>query len=178
MSRVGKNPVTIPQGVTIDVAGGVATVKGKLGTLKLPITKEVDVSVKDGKVWVKPLQDDDTRSRVLWGTTRANLRNMVEGVSKGYSKALEINGVGYRAAVQGKNLQLQMGYSHDVLFPIPEGITIKCEKPTAVLISGFDKQKVGQVAAEIRSVRPPEPYKGKGIKYDTETILRKEGKKK
>jgi large subunit ribosomal protein L6 len=177
MSRVGKNPVTLPQGVTVDVAGGVATVKGKLGTLKLPITKQVDVSVKDGKVWVKPLVED-TQSRVLWGTTRANLRNMVEGVSKGYSKALEINGVGYRAAVQGKNLQLQMGYSHDVLYPIPEGITIKCEKPTAVLISGFDKQKVGQVAAEIRAVRPPEPYKGKGIKYDTETILRKEGKKK
>ena len=178
MSRVGKNPVTIPQGVTVDVAGGVATVKGKLGTLKLPITKQVDVSVKDGKVWVKPLQEDDTQSRVLWGTTRANLRNMVEGVSKGYSKALEISGVGYRAAVQGKNLQLQMGYSHDVLYPIPEGITIKCEKPTAVLITGYDKQKVGQVAAEIRAVRPPEPYKGKGIKYDTETILRKEGKKK
>ena len=177
MSRVGKNPVTIPQGVTVDVASGVATVKGKLGTLKLPITKEVDVSVKDGKVWVKPVQEN-TQSRVLWGTTRANLRNMVEGVSKGYSKALEINGVGYRAAVQGKNLQLQLGYSHDVLYPIPEGITIKCEKPTAVLISGYDKQKVGQVAAEIRAVRPPEPYKGKGIKYDTETILRKEGKKK
>jgi large subunit ribosomal protein L6 len=177
MSRVGKNPVTIPQGVTIDVAGGVATVKGKLGTLKLPITKEVDVSVKDGKVLVKPVNETN-ESRVMWGTTRANLRNMVEGVSKGYSKALEINGVGYRAAVQGKNLQLQMGYSHDVLYPIPEGITIKCEKPTAVLISGYDKQKVGQVAAEIRAVRPPEPYKGKGIKYDTETILRKEGKKK
>jgi len=177
MSRVGKNPVTIPQGVTVDVASGVATVKGKLGTLKLPITKEVDVSVQDGKVWVKPVQEN-TQSRVLWGTTRANLRNMVEGVSKGYSKALEINGVGYRAAVQGKNLQLQMGYSHDVLYPIPEGITIKCEKPTAVLISGYDKQKVGQVAAEIRAVRPPEPYKGKGIKYDPETILRKEGKKK
>ena len=177
MSRVGKNPVTIPQGVTVDVASGVATVKGKLGTLKLPITKEVDVSVQDGKVWVKPVQEN-TQSRVLWGTTRANLRNMVEGVSKGYSKALEINGVGYRAAVQGKNLQLQMGYSHDVLYPIPEGITIKCEKPTAVLISGYDKQKVGQVAAEIRAVRPPEPYKGKGIKYDSEHILRKEGKKK
>jgi large subunit ribosomal protein L6 len=177
MSRVGKNPVSIPQGVTVDVAGGVATVKGKLGTLKLPITKEVDVSVQDGKVLVKPVNETN-ESRVMWGTTRANLRNMVEGVSKGYSKALEINGVGYRAAVQGKNLQLQMGYSHDVLYPIPEGITIKCEKPTAVLISGYDKQKVGQVAAEIRAVRPPEPYKGKGIKYDTETILRKEGKKK
>jgi large subunit ribosomal protein L6 len=177
MSRVGKNPVSIPQGVTVDVAGGVATVKGKLGTLKLPITKEVDVSVQDGKVLVKPVNETN-ESRVMWGTTRANLRNMVEGVSKGYSRALEINGVGYRAAVQGKNLQLQMGYSHDVVYPIPEGITIKCEKPTAVLISGFDKQKVGQVAAEIRAVRPPEPYKGKGIKYDTETILRKEGKKK
>ena len=177
MSRVGKNPVALPQGVTVEVAAAVATVKGKLGTLKLPITKEVDVSVQDGKVLVKPANETN-ESRVMWGTTRANLRNMVEGVSKGYSKALEINGVGYRAAVQGKNLQLQMGYSHDVLYPIPEGITIKCEKPTAVLISGFDKQKVGQVAAEIRAVRPPEPYKGKGIKYDTETILRKEGKKK
>jgi large subunit ribosomal protein L6 len=177
MSRVGKNPVTIPQGVTVDVAGGVATVKGKLGTLKLPITKEVDVSVKDGKVWVKPVHETN-QSRVMWGTTRANLRNMVEGVSKGYIKNLEINGVGYRAAVQGKNLQLQMGFSHDVVYPIPEGITIKCEKPTAIQISGFDRQKVGQVAAEIRAVRSPEPYKGKGIKYDTETILRKEGKKK
>ena len=178
MSRVGKNPVSIPQGVTVDVAGGVATVKGKLGTLKLPIRSDVDVSVKDGKVWVKPLEADDTRSRVQWGTTRANLRNMVEGVSKGYSKSLEINGVGYRAAVQGKNLQLQMGYSHDVLYPIPEGITIKCEKPTSVLITGFDKQKVGQVAAEIRRWRKPEPYKGKGIKYRGEYIFRKEGKKK
>jgi large subunit ribosomal protein L6 len=177
MSRVGKNPVTIPQGVTVDVASGVATVKGKLGTLKLPITKEVDVSVQDGKVLVKPVNETN-ESRVMWGTTRANLRNMVEGVSKGYTKNLEISGVGYRAAVQGKNLQLQMGYSHDVSYPIPEGITIKCEKPTAIQITGFDKQKVGQVAAEIRAVRPPEPYKGKGIKYDTETILRKEGKKK
>jgi large subunit ribosomal protein L6 len=177
MSRVGKNPVAIPQGVTVEVGGGVATVKGKLGTLKLPISKNVTVSVKDGQVLVEP-QGETQESRIMWGTTRANLRNMVDGVSKGYSKALEINGVGYRAAVQGKNLQLQMGYSHDVLYPIPEGITIKCEKPTAVLISGFDKQKVGQVAAEIRAVRPPEPYKGKGIKYDGEHILRKEGKKK
>jgi large subunit ribosomal protein L6 len=178
MSRVGKNPVSIPQGVTVDVAGGVATVKGKLGTLKLPIRSDVDVSVKDGKVWVKPQHAEDQQSRIMWGTTRATLRNMVEGVSKGYSKALEINGVGYRAAVQGKNLQLQMGYSHDVIYPIPEGITIKCEKPTSILVSGFDKHKVGQVAAEIRAVRPPEPYKGKGIKYDSEHILRKEGKKR
>jgi large subunit ribosomal protein L6 len=177
MSRVGKNPVAIPQGVTVDVAGGVATVKGKLGTLKLPISKNVTVSVKDGKVLVEP-QGETQESRIMWGTTRANLRNMVDGVSKGYSKALEINGVGYRAAVQGKNLQLQMGYSHDVSYPIPEGITIKCEKPTSIQITGFDKQKVGQVAAEIRGVRPPEPYKGKGIKYEGEHILRKEGKKK
>jgi large subunit ribosomal protein L6 len=177
MSRVGKNPVEVPQGVTIDVAGGSATVKGKLGTLKLPISTEVEVKVEDGKVWVKPL-NESKQARMSWGSTRANLRNMVDGVSKGYVKNLEITGTGYRAAVQGKNLQLQMGYSHDVTFPIPEGIAIKCEKPTAISISGFDKQKVGQIAAEIRAVRPPEPYKGKGIKYEGEHILRKEGKKK
>jgi large subunit ribosomal protein L6 len=177
MSRVGKNPVAVPQGVSIDVGGGAATVKGKLGTLKLPISTEVEVKVEDGKVWVKPLSESK-QARMSWGATRANLRNMVEGVSKGYVKNLEITGTGYRAAVQGKNLQLQMGYSHDVTFPIPEGIAIKCDKPTAISISGFDKQKVGQVAAEIRAVRPPEPYKGKGIKYEGEHILRKEGKKK
>lgn len=177
MSRVGKNPVALPQGVTVELGGGVATVKGKLGTLKLPINKNVDVKVEDGKVWVKPISNSK-QSRMMWGTTRANLRNSVEGVSKGFTKNLEINGVGYRAAVQGKNLQLQVGYSHDVLYPIPEGITIKCEKPTSIAISGFDRQRVGQVAAEIRAYKQPEPYKGKGIKYDTETILRKEGKKK
>jgi large subunit ribosomal protein L6 len=177
MSRVGKNPVEVPQGVTIDVAGGAATVKGKLGTLKLPISTEVEVSVQDGKVWVKPLSESK-QARMSWGATRANLRNMVEGVSKGYVKNLEITGTGYRAAVQGKNLQLQMGYSHDVTFPIPEGIQVKCDKPTSISISGFDKQKVGQIAAEVRAVRPPEPYKGKGIKYEGEKILRKEGKKK
>ena len=177
MSRVGKNPVEVPQGVTIDVVGGAATVKGKLGTLKLPISTQVEVKVEGGKVSVTPL-NESKQARMSWGATRANLRNMVEGVSKGYVKNLEITGTGYRAAVQGKNLQLQMGYSHDVTFPIPEGIQIKCEKPTSISITGFDKQKVGQVAAEIRAVRPPEPYKGKGIKYDGEHILRKEGKKK
>jgi large subunit ribosomal protein L6 len=177
MSRVGKNPVAVPQGVTIDVAGGAATVKGKLGTLMLPISSDVEVKFEDGKVWVKP-RAESKQARMDWGSTRANLRNMVEGVSKGYVKNLEITGTGYRAAVQGKNLQLQMGYSHDVTFPIPEGIQIKCDKPTSISITGFDKQKVGQVAAEIRAVRPPEPYKGKGIKYDGEHILRKEGKKK
>ncbi len=177
MSRVGKNPVAIPPDVSVEVGGGVARVKGKLGALALSIASEVEVSVEDGKVWVKP-RAQSQRARIVWGTTRANLRNMVEGVSKGYSKNLEINGVGYRASVQGKNLHLQLGYSHDVLFPIPDGITVKCEKPTSILVSGFDRQKVGQVAAEIRAFRRPEPYKGKGIKYDSETILRKEGKKK
>jgi large subunit ribosomal protein L6 len=177
MSRVGKNPVAIPQGVTVDVAGGVATVKGKLGTLKLPVSSHVEVKVEDGKVWVKPLSESKD-ARMMWGSTRANLRNLVQGVSAGYTRNLEINGVGYRAAVQGKNLQLQLGFSHDVLYAIPEGITIKCDKPTSISISGFDKQRVGQVAAEIRGYKRPEPYKGKGIKYDNETVLRKEGKKK
>ncbi|MDY0885836.1 50S ribosomal protein L6 [Dongia soli] len=177
MSRVGKNPVAIPQGVTVEVAGGVATVKGKLGTMKLPVSSHVSVTVEDGKVSVKPLTQSKD-ARMMWGTTRANLRNLVTGVSTGYTKNLEINGVGYRASVQGKNLQLQLGFSHDVLYPIPEGITIKCDKPTSISITGFDRQRVGQVAAEIRGYKRPEPYKGKGIKYDTETILRKEGKKK
>ena len=177
MSRVGKNPIAIPQGVTVDVASGEATVKGKLGTLKLPVSNHVSVTIEDGKVWVKPLTQSKD-ARMMWGSTRANLRNLVQGVSAGFTKNLEINGVGFRAAVQGKNLQLQLGFSHDVLYPIPEGITIKCEKPTSISISGFDKQRVGQVAAEIRGYKRPEPYKGKGIKYDTETVRRKEGKKK
>jgi large subunit ribosomal protein L6 len=177
MSRVGKNPVALPQGVSVDIAAGLATVKGKLGALKLPISKEVEVKVDGDKVWVKPITESK-QARMSWGATRANLRNMVEGVSKGFTKVLEINGTGYRAAVQGKNLQLNLGYSHDVSYPIPEGITVKCDKPTSITITGFDKQVVGQVAAEIRGFREPEPYKGKGIKYATETILRKEGKKK
>lgn len=177
MSRVGKNPVALPQGVSVDIAAGLATVKGKLGALKLPISKEVELKVDGDKVWVKPITESK-QARMSWGATRANLRNMVEGVSKGFTKVLEINGTGYRAAVQGKNLQLNLGYSHDVSYPIPEGITVKCDKPTSITITGFDKQVVGQVAAEIRGFREPEPYKGKGIKYATETILRKEGKKK
>jgi large subunit ribosomal protein L6 len=177
MSRVGKNPVALPQGVSVDLAGGQATVKGKLGTLKLPISSHVEVKVEGDKVWVKPITETK-QARMSWGATRANLKNMVEGVSKGFTKNLEINGTGYRAAVQGKNLQLNLGYSHDVSYPIPEGITVKCEKPTSISITGFDKQKVGQVASEIRAYRKPEPYKGKGIKYSDETILRKEGKKK
>lgn len=177
MSRVGKYPVTVPQGVDVVIAGQKFTAKGKLGQLEYTLPEEVEVKHEDGKVTVTP-QDQSKRARTLWGTTRANINNLVQGVSAGFTRNLEINGVGYRAAVAGKKLTLQLGYSHDVVFDIPDGITIKCERPTAIEISGFDKQKVGQVAAVIRSFRPPEPYKGKGIKYADETILRKEGKKK
>ena len=177
MSRIGKNPVTIPQGVTVDVAGQTLTCKGKLGTLKLPLSQEVSAAVKDGKVTVTP-NDQTKHARMQWGTTRAHINNMVAGVSKGFTKNLEIEGVGYRASVQGKNLVLQLGYSHDVVFPIPAEIKITCEKPTAIAITGPDRQQVGETAAVIRAFRKPEPYKGKGIKYADEHIRRKEGKKK
>jgi large subunit ribosomal protein L6 len=177
MSRIGKNPVNIPQGVTVEVAGQTLTCKGKLGTLKLPISQDVSAAVKDGKVTVTP-KDQSKRARVQWGTTRAHINNMVAGVSKGFTKNLEIEGVGYRASVQGKNLVLQLGYSHDVVFPIPAEIKITCEKPTSIAITGPDRQQVGQTAAVIRAFRKPEPYKGKGIKYADEHIRRKEGKKK
>jgi large subunit ribosomal protein L6 len=177
MSRIGKNPVTVPSGVNIDIAGQTVTAKGKLGTLKLVVSNEVVPTLEDGKVWVKP-KSDTKRARTLWGTTRALVNNMVTGVSKGFSVGLEINGVGYRAAVQGKILNLQLGYSHDINFDIPSDVTITCEKPTAITVTGADKQRVGAVAAKIRSFRRPEPYKGKGVKYTTETIRRKEGKKK
>jgi large subunit ribosomal protein L6 len=177
MSRIGKNPVTIPQGVTVDVAGQMLTCKGKLGTLKLPLSQDVSAAVKDGKVTVTP-KDQSKRARMQWGTTRAHINNMVAGVSKGFTKNLEIEGVGYRASVQGKNLVLQLGYSHDVVFPIPAEIKITCEKPTSIAITGPDRQQVGETAAVIRAFRKPEPYKGKGIKYAAEHIRRKEGKKK
>lgn len=177
MSRIGKYPVAVPAGVTVDVKGKDISVKGKLGASALKAVDDVDVSLEDGKVWVRP-KSDEKRARMMWGTTRALINNMVKGVSEGFTVDLEINGVGYRAAVQGKNLQLQLGYSHDVVYPIPSDVTIKTEKPTAISITGKDKDRVGQIAAEIRSFRGPEPYKGKGIKYATETILRKEGKKK
>src|SRR5580704_29923 len=177
MSRIGKYPVTIPQGVTVEVAGQTITAKGKLGTIKLPVSGEVSAAVQDGKVVVKP-KTETKRARVHWGTMRALVNNMVAGVSKGFTKNLEIEGVGYRAAVQGKNLVLQLGYSHDVTFPIPSEIKITCEKPTAIAISGADRRQVGQMAAVLRSYRKPEPYKGKGIKYAGEHIRRKEGKKK
>jgi large subunit ribosomal protein L6 len=141
------------------------------------LTKNVEATLDGNKLWVKPV-GDDKRSRMMWGTTRALLNNMVKGVSEGFTINLEINGVGYRAAVQGKVLQLSLGFSHEVNFPIPDDVTIRCEKPTAIQITGKDSQRVGQVAANIRAYRGPEPYKGKGVKYETETILRKEGKKK
>jgi large subunit ribosomal protein L6 len=177
MSRVGKNPVTVPNGVTVNIAGRTLKAKGKLGELSLDLSEQVDVALEDGHVTVKPA-NDSKQSRVMWGTVRNLVRNMVVGVADGFTKQLEINGVGYRAAVQGKVLQLQLGYSHDVNYPIPADVAIKCEKPTAITITGADKQRVGQVAAEIRAYRKPEPYKGKGIKYADEHIRRKEGKKK
>ncbi|MGD1878450.1 MAG: 50S ribosomal protein L6 [Kiloniellaceae bacterium] len=177
MSRVGKNPVEVPSGVEIAVKGGLVSAKGKLGSLDFQATDDVAITQEDGKIWVKPA-NDSKKARAMWGTARSRIQNMVVGVSEGFKKDLEINGVGYRAAVQGQALNLQLGFSHDVAYPIPEGISIKCEKPTAITITGADKQKVGQVAAEIRAYRPPEPYKGKGVKYADEVILRKEGKKK
>lgn len=179
MSRVGKNPVTAPSGVEMAIAAGVVKVKGKRGELTMPLREDlVTVKVDGGSATVEPNNPDDRRSRAMWGTTRANIQNMVTGVSEGFSKELELVGVGYRAAVQGKTLQLNLGFSHDVNYPIPDGIEVKCEKPTSITITGYNKQQVGQIASEIRSYRPPEPYKGKGVKYVDEYILRKEGKKK
>jgi large subunit ribosomal protein L6 len=177
MSRVGKNPVPIPAGVTIDLKGQALKVKGKKGELSLVVHDDVSVA-KDGDKLVFAPRTESRRARMQWGTARNLASNMVRGVSDGFTVNLEINGVGYRAQADAKMLKLQLGYSHDVEVPIPTGITIKAPKPTEVEITGADRQKVGQLAAEIRSLRPPEPYKGKGIKYSTETIRRKEGKKK
>ena len=177
MSRVGKNPVAIPSGVTATLNGKLLVVKGKLGELKLNISDEVETSVADGKVSVKP-RSETKRARAQWGTTRALINNMVKGVSQGYKKTLELNGVGLKASAQGKKLNLALGFSHDVNFPIPEGVEVKTPTPTSIEITGADRQRVGQVAANIRGYKGPEPYKGKGIKYSDETILRKEGKKK
>jgi large subunit ribosomal protein L6 len=177
MSRIGKHPVPVPAGVDVQVNGQTITAKGKLGQLSMTVVDDVAASKEGDTVVVKP-RTDSKRARMMWATTRTLVNNMVVGVSQGYTVNLEINGVGYRAAVQGNELVLQLGYSHEVKYPVPDGITIRTEKPTAISVSGFDKQKVGQVAAEIRSFRGPEPYKGKGIKYETEVLLRKEGKKK
>ena len=177
MSRIGKKPVTIPSGVTADIANGVITVKGPKGTLTLTMREEISYTVDGNSIIVKPANDTQA-ARAFWGMQRTLVDNLVVGVTEGYTKTLNITGVGYRANSQGSNLKLQLGYSHDVDFTIPEGIEIKTPDNTTVLISGIDKQKVGQVAAEIRRWRKPEPYKGKGIKYRGEFIFRKEGKKK
>jgi large subunit ribosomal protein L6 len=176
MSRVAKNPVSLPQGVTAQIAAGLVTIKGAKGSLSLPLGNDVTVSEKDKALLVSFGTAEGARVRA--GSTRAHLANMVEGVTKGYERKLELVGVGFRAAIAGKTLNLTLGFSHIVNFPIPDGITIEAPTQTEVLIKGTDKQRVGQVAAEIRSIRPPEPYKGKGVKYSDEKITLKEGKKK
>lgn len=178
MSRIGKHPVPVPSGVQVNLSGQSLNAKGPKGQLSVTLAEDVAVSMQDGKILVLPRDKASRRGKMLWGMSRTLVSNMVKGVAEGFKVDLEINGVGYRAAIQGKNLVLQLGFSHEVTYPIPEGIDIKVEKQTAVSISGADKQKVGQIAAEIRSYRSPEPYKGKGIKYADERILRKEGKKK
>ena len=177
MSRVGKNPVAIPAGVTIELKGQHLKAKGKRGELQLMVHDDVTVAKEAEGLVFKP-RNESRRARMQWGTARNLASNVVRGVSDGFTINLEINGVGYRAAADAKMLKMQLGFSHDVEIPIPAGIQIKAVKPTEIEISGSDRQRVGQIAAEIRNLRPPEPYKGKGIKYSTETIRRKEGKKK
>ena len=177
MSRIGKKSVPVPAGVTVNLAGQNVTVKGPKGELRFALVEHVLAKMEDGGVKVDP-RDQSKLARSCWGMSRTMIRNMITGVTEGFSKSLEINGVGYRAAVAGKDLQLNLGYSHDVKYPIPAGIDIKTPKPTEIVITGIDKQRVGQVAAEIREFRGPEPYKGKGVKYVGEYIFRKEGKKK
>ncbi|MET1756783.1 50S ribosomal protein L6 [Novosphingobium sp. RD2P27] len=177
MSRIGKRPVAIPSGVTADIKDGVLSVKGPKGTLTLTMRDEISYTLDEGSILVKPA-NDTKEARAFWGMQRTLVSNLVEGVTAGFTKTLEITGVGYRASAQGKKLKLQLGYSHDVDIDVPEGIEIKTPDNTTIEISGTDKQKVGQIAAEIRRWRKPEPYKGKGIKYRGEYIFRKEGKKK
>jgi large subunit ribosomal protein L6 len=177
MSRVGKKAVVLPAGVTAKVEGQTIAIKGSKGELRFVAPGDVSVAFAENQIKVDP-RNETKRARAQWGTTRAQVNNLVVGVTKGFEKKLEISGVGYKAAVVGKNLQLSLGYSHDVVFPIPQGIAIVAPKPTEITITGIDKRQVGQVAAEIRAFRPPEPYKGKGVKYAGEFIFRKEGKKK
>jgi len=177
MSRIGKNPVKLPNGVTASVSGQAISVKGPKGELSFTAGDEVTVAQNDGAITVAP-RDQSKRARAAWGLSRTMVANLVEGVSKGFERRLEINGVGLRAAVEGKALKLSLGYSHEINYPIPDGISIACARPTEILVSGANRQQVGQVAAEIRGFRPPEPYKGKGVKYADEHIHRKEGKKK
>ncbi len=177
MSRIGKKPIPIPSNVEATVSGQEVRVKGPQGELSILLLDDVRVSKNDDAIVVEPI-NDTKRARSMWGMSRTLVQNLMTGVTDGFKKSLEISGVGYRAALQGKNLQIQVGLSHDVVYPVPEGITVECPRPTEIVVSGIDKQRVGQVAAEIRSYRPPEPYKGKGIRYGDEYIFRKEGKKK
>jgi large subunit ribosomal protein L6 len=177
MSRIGKKPVAVPQGVTASVDGQTVTAKGPKGELKFVVNDEVLVKLDDGEIAVEP-RDQSKDARSKWGMTRTQIENIVTGVKDGFERRLEITGVGYRAAMQGKNLQLALGFSHDVVYEAPEGVTISVPKPTEIVVNGIDKQVVGQVAAEIRKYRGPEPYKGKGVRYAGERIVRKEGKKK
>jgi len=177
MSRIGKKSVVIPSGVTAKLEGQTIAVKGSKGELKFTAPQEVSVKIDGGAVHVTPL-GEDKRARAMWGMTRAQIANLIGGVTNGFEKKLEINGVGYKAAIAGKNLRLSLGYSHDVVYPIPPGVTITTPKPTEIMVAGVDKKQVGQVAAEIRAFRRPEPYKGKGVKYAGEFIFRKQGKKK
>ena len=177
MSRVGKSPVALPSGVTVTVSGSEVAVKGAKGELKMKLVPEVSIEVKDGKAWVTPVSKE-TRARTMWGTYRNQINNMVEGVSKGFTVNMEIQGVGYRAAADKNYLSMALGFSHEIKYAIPAGIEIKCAKPTEIAITGADKDLVGQIAAEIRKLRKPEPYKGKGVRYQGETVRMKEGKKK
>ena len=177
MSRIGKKPVAVPSGVTANVNGQTVTAKGPKGELKFVVNEEVLVKLDDGQVAVEP-RDESKSARSKWGMSRTQIVNIMNGVKDGFEKRLEISGVGYRAAMQGKNLQLSLGFSHEVVYQTPEGITISVPKPTEIVVNGIDKQQVGQVAAEIREYREPEPYKGKGVKYAGEKIVLKEGKKK
>lgn len=177
MSRVGKHPVALPAGVECQLSDKEISIKGKLGQLSMALTSFVRVEQIDRTIKVTPA-NDEKQSQAMWGTTRKNIMNMVEGVSQGFKRRLEIQGVGYRAALQGNELVLQLGHSHEIRYPVPKGITITCEKPTLIQIEGHDRQRVGQVAAEIRAYRGPEPYKGKGVRYEDEYVMRKEGKKK
>lgn len=177
MSRVGKHPVDIPGGVSVDIAGRQVTVKGKLGELQARMMDEVTITQEGSQLLVRP-RTDTKRARMMWGTARTVVHNLVNGVNQGFSKRLEIQGVGYRAQVQGRDLVLQLGYSHEVRYPVPDGITVECPDPTHIVVRGADRQMVGQVAAEVRNFRKVEPYKGKGIRYADEIVRRKEGKKK
>lgn len=179
MSRIGKNPISVPSDVTVEyfAAENLLKAKGAKGELSLKVSDMVNIAHDDGALTVSP-KTETKAARAMWGTTRNLVSNLVEGVGKGFEIDLEITGVGYRAAVQGQTLVLQLGFSHEIKYDIPQELTVKCEKPTSIKISGADRQLLGQAAAEIRGFRPPEPYKGKGIRYATERVLRKEGKKK